>query len=154
MQNLRLYTELPGLPDTTAATISLSLKLLNHTDSDGSGKLTVTISPENFTGESVQFSKEITVTKNGPALVDLNPANTTQLNMSNPHLWWPNGYGKPNLYRLRLQYSDKSGISDDTTFVFGIRTVGTKAVDVNGSLPPRFLCQRQSDSHYRRSMGS
>ena len=65
--------------------------------------------------------------------MDLNGDNTKELNIINPVLWWPNGYGKPNLYRIRLQYSNSSGISDDTSFVFGIRTVSTKAVDVNGS---------------------
>jgi hypothetical protein len=139
----KIVTELPKLPDTTAASISLSLKLLNHNDSDGSGKLTVTISPENFTGESVQFTKDITMAKNAPALVDLNPANTSQLNLVNPHLWWPNGYGKPDLYRIRLQYADNSGISDDTTFVFGVRTVGTKALDVNGTYRRDFYVNGQ-----------
>jgi len=129
----KLVTSLPILPDTSLAKLSLSLNLLDHNQSEGSGKLSVTISPENFNGRSVQFSKNVSMMKNGPTLIDLNADNTKELNMSNPVLWWPNGYGKPNLYRIRLQYSDKSGLSDDTTFVFGIRTVGTKAVDVNGS---------------------
>ena len=34
---------------------------------------------------------------------------------------------------LDFSIQTASGISDDTTFVFGIRTVGTKAVDVNGT---------------------
>ena len=129
----KLVTSLPILPDTSLAKLSLSLNLLDHNQSEGSGKLSVTISPENFNGRSVQFSKNVSMMKNGPTLIDLNADNTKELNISNPVLWWPNGYGKPNLYRIRLQYSDKSGLSDDTTFVFGIRTVGTKAVDVNGS---------------------
>ncbi len=129
----KLVTQLPNLPDTTEAKISLNFKLLNHNAADENGKLTVIISPENFTGESFQFSKNISVPKNAMALVDLNPENTKELNVSKPNLWWPNGYGKPNLYNIRLIYSGNSGVSDDTTFVFGIRTVGSKALDVNGS---------------------
>ncbi len=34
---------------------------------------------------------------------------------------------------MRLQLITSSGVSDDTSFVFGIRTVSTKAQDVNGS---------------------
>ena len=112
--------------------LSLNLKLLNHSRIDENGKLTVTITPENFKGKALQFSKNISVTKNAPTIIDLNGDNTKELNISNPDLWWPNGYGKPNLYRIRLQYANNSGISDDTSFVFGIRTVSTKAVDVNG----------------------
>jgi hypothetical protein len=129
----KIVTSLPDLPDTSIARISLNLKLQNHNNIDENGKLTVTITPENFKGKLLQFSKNVSVTKNAPAIVDLNENNTRELNIRDPQLWWPNGYGKPNLYRIRLQYANSSGISDDTSFVFGIRTVSTKAVDVSGS---------------------
>jgi hypothetical protein len=129
----KLVTLLPGLPDTSLAKLSLNFKLLNHNASDEKGKLTVTIAPENFKGSPFQFSKDITVTKNTGTTVDLNGENTKELNILNPHLWWPNGYGKADLYRIRLQFANTSGISDDTSFVFGIRTVSTRAVDVKGS---------------------
>lgn len=128
----KLVTDLPNLPDTGLAKLSLNLKLKNHNKDDENGKLTVIISPENFKGKPLQFTKNLTV-KASETIVDLNSENTKELNISSPALWWPNGYGISNLYRIRLQYSNNSGISDDTTFVFGIRTVGTKAVDVKGS---------------------
>src|SRR5664280_2332969 len=127
-----IVTTLPELPDTTKAKISLNLRLVNHNKIDENGKLTVIIAPENFKGKPLEFSKNVTIVKNSPAIIDLNGENTIELNIQNPVLWWPNGYGKPNLYRIRLQYSDNTGISDDTSFVFGIRTVSTKAVNVNG----------------------
>ncbi len=129
----KIVTSLPKLPDTTIAKISLNFKLQNHNNIDENGKLTVTITPENFKGKLLQFTKNVSVTRNTPSIVDLNGENTKELNISNPALWWPNGYGKPNLYRIRLQYANSSGISDDTSFVFGIRTVSTRAVNVNGS---------------------
>ncbi len=128
----KLVTYLPKLPDTTLATISLNLKLKNRDKISETGKLTVTISPENFKGNLLQFSKNVSLVKDDQ-VIDLNGDNTKELKIANPVLWWPNGYGKPNLYKIRIQYAGNSGISDDTTFVFGIRTVGTKAVDVNGS---------------------
>jgi len=131
--NPKLVTGLSNLPDTSVAKLSLNFKLLNHNQTDEKGKLTVTITPENFTGKPLQFSKDVSITKNESFIVDLNAENTKELNIVNPALWWPNGYGKPNLYRIRMQYANLSGISDDTSFVFGIRTVSTKAVDVNGS---------------------
>jgi hypothetical protein len=129
----KLVTTLPKLPDTSSAKISLNLSLINHNQTDDNGKLTVTITPETFKGKPVVFSKSVSVPKNSSAAVDLNGDNTKELNVVNPVLWWPNGYGKPNLYRIRLQYAGSTGVSDDTSFVFGIRTVSTKAVDVNGS---------------------
>jgi hypothetical protein len=129
----KIVTSLPNLPDTTIAKISLNLKLQNHNNIDEKGELTVTITPDNFKGKLLQFSKNVSVTKNAPTTIDLNGDNTKELIIDNPVLWWPNGYGSPNLYRIRLQYTNNSGISDDTSFVFGIRTVSTKAIDVNGS---------------------
>src|SRR5450759_3764347 len=129
----KLVTTLPKLPDTTLASISLNLKLINHNQVDENGKLIVTISPENFKGSPVQLSKSVTINKNSSAIVDLNGGNTKEFVVLNPRLWWPNGYGKPNLYRIKMQYENSNGISDDTSFVFGIRTVSTKAIDVNGT---------------------
>jgi hypothetical protein len=129
----KLVTNLPNLPDTALAKISLNLKLLNHNQTDENGKLTVTIAPYNFKGKPVIFSKNVSVPKNDQAIIDLNVDNTKELTIANPMIWWPNGYGKPNLYRIRLQYANNMGASDDTSFMFGIRTVATKAVDVNGT---------------------
>jgi beta-galactosidase/beta-glucuronidase len=129
----KLTTTLPNLPDTGLAKISLNLRLQNHNQSDDNGKLNITITPETFNGKSLQFTKIITVPGNSSAIVDLNSDNTKELTIIKPSLWWPNGYGKPDLYRIRLKYSNNSGVTDDTTFLFGIRTVSTESVDVNGS---------------------
>jgi Exo-beta-D-glucosaminidase Ig-fold domain/Glycosyl hydrolases family 2/Glycosyl hydrolases family 2, sugar binding domain/Glycosyl hydrolases family 2, TIM barrel domain len=130
----KLVTTLPNLPDTSLAKLALNFKLQNHNQSDEVGKLTITISPENFKGKSVLFSKNVSISKNGQSIIDLNADNTKEFNINKPNLWWPNGYGNPDLYRIRIQYQSNFTISDDTSFVFGIRTVSTKAVDVKGSL--------------------
>jgi beta-galactosidase/beta-glucuronidase len=129
--NPKIVTELPNLPDTGVAKLSLNLKLLNHNSSNENGTLMITISPENFKGKSLKYSKTINVPGNNSAVVDFNSANVKELNISKPALWWPNGYGKPNLYRINLQYATSAGILDDTSFIFGIRTVSTKSLKVN-----------------------
>lgn len=131
--NPKLVTELPNLPDTGLAKISLNLSLINHSKVSEKGSLMVTIVPENFRGKPVKFTKSVTVEANDNVTVDLNGTNTSELNILKPALWWPNGYGKANLYKIRLQYLNASGICNDTSFIFGIRTVSTKAVNVNGS---------------------
>lgn len=130
-----LITDLPNLPDTSSAKLSLKLSLSNHSGNSSKGILKVNIHPENFTGQLIDFSKEVTIAPNANSIVDLDASNTAQLLVKQPHLWWPNGYGKPNLYRIRLKYESNGVVSDDTTFVFGIRTVGSKAVEV----PNKFL---------------
>lgn len=128
----KLVTELPNLPDTSTAKLSLNLSLSNNTNSTKNGILTISIKPENFAGAPVQFSQNEDVKANSVSEISLDANKLSQFVIHQPHLWWPNNYGRANLYRIRLQYSDATGIQDDTTFVFGIRTVSSKATNVNG----------------------
>lgn len=131
----QIITDLPNLPDTSVARLSLNLSLSNFSQKNSKGKLKVSILPENFTGTPISFSKEISIPAGGKTPVELNVDNTTQLLVKQPHLWWPNGSGIANLYRINLQYESEGAISDQTTVVFGIRTVSSKAVEV----PNKFL---------------
>ncbi len=128
----QLKTDLPNLPDTSIAKLALNLTLTNHTDIIKNGTLSVSIKPENFVGTAVQFSKGVGVNSNSFKQVGFTADEVSQLIIHQPRLWWPNGYGRANLYRINLKYTDNNGVSDDTTFVFGIRTVGSTATDVNG----------------------
>jgi beta-galactosidase/beta-glucuronidase len=130
----KLVTDLPGLPDTSNAKLSLKLKLKNYSQANEKGKLVVSIIPETFKGITVQFTKEVSVVKNSITTIDLNSDNTKELVISNPHLWWPNGYGSPDLYRIVIKYIGANVVSDEVSFLFGIRTVASKAVDVNGMI--------------------
>ena len=51
----QLITDLPNLPDTSVAKLSLNLSLSNHNQNNIKGILQVTIRPENFTGTAVSF---------------------------------------------------------------------------------------------------
>lgn len=126
----QVITDLPNLPDTSSAKISLNLALSNTGQKNSKGILKVSIYPENFAGTPVFFSKEVEISAGSQAQVALNAANTVQLLFKQPHLWWPNGYGAPNLYRLHLRYESEGVLSDDTSFVFGIRTVSSKAEEI------------------------
>ncbi|MEN6456709.1 MAG: sugar-binding domain-containing protein [Prolixibacteraceae bacterium] len=127
-----LITDLPNLPDTSVAKLSLGLSLFNHDTKNIKGTLKVNILPENFVGQPVQFSNEVTVEAGSKENVQLNAENVSQLFIKEPRLWWPNGYGRANLYRIRLRVESEGTLLDDTTFVFGIRTVGSKAVTEPG----------------------
>jgi len=128
----QLKTDLPNLPDTSIAKLALNLTLTNHTGITKNGTLSVSIKPENFVGAAVQFSKGVDVNSNSSKQVGFTADEVSQLIIHQPRLWWPNGYGRANLYRINLKYTDNNGVSDDTTFVFGIRTVGSTATDING----------------------
>lgn len=129
----RLITDLPNLPDTSVTKLSLKFKLNNTTPADENGRVVVTITPETFSGYPVQFTKNISIDKNSSVIADFNADNTKELVINQPRLWWPNGYGNPDLYRIKIQYLGTTGLSDEQSFLFGVRTVGSKPVDVNGT---------------------
>jgi mannosylglycoprotein endo-beta-mannosidase len=44
----------------------------------------------------------------------------------NPQLWWPNGYGKQNLYQMQMQFVVNNGaVLDEEKIQFGIREITT-----------------------------
>jgi Exo-beta-D-glucosaminidase Ig-fold domain/Concanavalin A-like lectin/glucanases superfamily/Glycosyl hydrolases family 2/Glycosyl hydrolases family 2, sugar binding domain/Glycosyl hydrolases family 2, TIM barrel domain len=59
----------------------------------------------------------------GKSVVKLAPAEFSQLSVQNPRLWWPNGYGEPALYDLKLAVSVNGAESDRKQLRFGIRQV-------------------------------
>ncbi len=128
----KLVTTLPALPDASKASLSLALTLSNYTKKTTKGELRVSINPENFKGPGIRFSKPFTVNAGEAKGINLDAKQVKSLVIKNPKLWWPNGYGRANLYQIRLQYVNQGQITDDTTFVFGIRTVSSKATEVNG----------------------
>jgi hypothetical protein len=131
----QVKTYLPNLPNTNVAKLSLGLFLSNHTKTLDYGTIKFSIKPENFAGAlPVEYAKKITVPADSAINVFMDADNVKQLLVQNPHLWWPNNYGKADLYRIRLQYTNASGIADDTSFVFGIRTVSSSTVVLNGSV--------------------
>jgi len=67
----QVITELPSLPDTGIAKISLHLNLSNNSEVDLHGKLKIIISPENFAGQPVTFSKDVSVGLDGFKLEEI-----------------------------------------------------------------------------------
>jgi mannosylglycoprotein endo-beta-mannosidase len=61
--------------------------------------------------------------------------------LANPKLWWPNGYGPQNLYKLKLQFlADGDKVSDEENISVGVRQLTTewnsrtesRQVNING----------------------
>ncbi len=47
------------------------------------------------------------------------------LQLENPKLWWPNGYGTPYLYTLKMRLLVNRKVVDDDTVTFGVRQLAT-----------------------------
>lgn len=132
LERPHVITRLPDLPDTNTARIHLHFRLKNHSDLLQSGNILITISPQSISGPTITYSRPIRLPGDSSLLLDLGPAQVPSLQINHPHLWWPNGYGNPDLYRIRFRFQGSQGISDDTSFLFGIRTTSSRDTLVNG----------------------
>jgi hypothetical protein len=91
----RIVTELPNLPDTGLASISIDMLLSNNGSAPTQGTVQVSISPDNFAGAggptgqfnpTVQFSKAATVGAGGSTQIHLTAADIPSLLIHHPKL--------------------------------------------------------------------
>ena len=114
IEDAQVVTSLP-LPDTSRADVEITVPLKNVSSSPVTGTLKAS-----FGG--IVAAKQITLPP-GESTVKLAPSEFSQLTVPHPRLWWPNGYGKPDLYRLNLTFSEGNAESDSKTLRFGIREI-------------------------------
>lgn len=133
IENPKITTGL-HLPDTSQAFLSLEMALHNFRKKASNGEVSLYITPENFRdNNTIAVAKKVTVPGNTTQTFKLSTQDIQELIVKNPKLWWPNGYGAPNLYRIRIQYKEGNEILDNNSFVFGIRQVGTMARQERGT---------------------
>jgi hypothetical protein len=110
----QVITKLP-LPDTSSADVMVKTELQNASADPQQGMLRGAF-------EGVKFEQPVTLAAGETKTVTFAPEDYLQLHMEHPRLWWPNGYGKPELYHLQLSFvtGDKKE-SDHAALRFGIR---------------------------------
>jgi hypothetical protein len=125
--DVHVVTRLP-LPDTSRAAVSISVPLGNDTGRAVPGWLDASF-------EGVRVTRRVVVPPGGTE-VRLTPADTPELNVSRPRLWWPNGYGRPELYHLRVGFRTAAGESDVKSTRFGVREMSYELtlMDAQGRL--------------------
>ena len=103
-----------------SADLRITTTLTNLSGKPQQGTLVGTIEGQ---GATIQFRKVYTVGAEANSMVTLDAASTPELRITNPKLWWPNGYGDPNLYKLTLRWNEGATESDVTSMTFGIRKI-------------------------------
>jgi hypothetical protein len=104
------------LPSKTEAELSLNLGLNNVSEKADSGVLSATIQPGN-----IILTQPVHLHAGEHTELQFNANRFTQLRLQNPKLWWPNGYGDPNLYTCTIKYTSHGKVSDSMRMQFGIR---------------------------------
>ncbi|HEV2273144.1 MAG TPA: LamG-like jellyroll fold domain-containing protein, partial [Acidobacteriaceae bacterium] len=123
----QVVTALP-LPDTSRADVEITVPLTNLEKK--AIRATVKAS-----FEQVTVSKQVTLPP-GDSVVQLRPSEFAHLRVAQPRLWWPNGYGKQELYHLTLAVDADGRQSDQKQLRFGIReiTYELSLIDSTGHL--------------------
>ena len=115
-----LLTKL-ALPDTLA-TITPSVFVTNHDDQDVHAVLS------GWVGD-IRFEKEVDLKGGSKEEISFSPEEFKQLKDQRLNLWWPNGYGTPYLYKAGFMVKVDNTVSDQLTYLAGIRQMDYEDVD-------------------------
>ncbi|HEY3863908.1 MAG TPA: glycoside hydrolase family 2 TIM barrel-domain containing protein [Verrucomicrobiae bacterium] len=115
IRNPLVTTDLP-LPDLDHADVGIATTLENYSDAQVSGVL------KGDFGD-VSFETPVTIPARQTNMVSLSPATVPALRLTHPNLWWPNGYGPQNLYKLHLNFEVGAAVSDSREVTFGVRKI-------------------------------
>ncbi len=124
-------TDLP-LPKTDSSDVAVQATIENVSDQTVQGTLEGTI-------ENITFQRDVELAPHSTQQISFDARNTPVLHLDHPRLWWPNGYGPQNLYRLHLQFKLDRTVSDAQDVDFGVRKISysapgtdTLTISVNG----------------------
>jgi hypothetical protein len=106
-------TDLP-LPKVDSADVSVQARVENVTDAPQKGVLKGSFG-------DVTFAQNVEVAAHSSQVVTIDPKSTPAMHMEHPKLWWPNGYGPQNLYKLHLSFEVDGKASDSKDVSFGVR---------------------------------
>lgn len=106
-------TELPTL---ARADLNVSLEVKNNSAVKENILVCGTITPGN-----VAFEKELSLDAQAIGQIKFDKRYFPQLSIAQPRLWWPNGYGEPNLYQCKLEVFINGQVSEVKDVSFGIK---------------------------------
>lgn len=131
LKNPLVTTDLP-LPKTDSADAAVQAILENVSDQPQKGVVQGTI-------ENIHFEQPVELEPHSTKTVTFDAKSTPALHMEHPRLWWPNGYGAPELYNLHLAFNQGRDASDAQDVTFGVRKISysvpgtdTLTISVNG----------------------
>ena len=102
--------------DLSSADLIVSMDIENTSDQPATGTLSITVNG-NITKTQVSVPGHTT------KKISLDGTDYPDLHLAKPRLWWPNGYGNPELYTMQLSVTTDGGLSDTRTIRFGVREV-------------------------------
>src|ERR1019366_4003851 len=97
--------------DFSQAAVEISVPVTNLSSAPVGAALGASI-------EQITVRKTVTLPPD-ESVIKLTPAEFSQFNLQHPRLWWPNGYGSPELYPPKLSLQAGGSGSDQKHTPFG-----------------------------------
>jgi len=111
------------------ADLHISTTLQNISAKPVTGTLTATIQLQNSQDRPITFQKAVSIAANSNQDLALDKHSNPELHLTNPKLWWPNGYGPQNLYTVTLAFDIGKKTSSTEARQFGIRKIEYQVPD-------------------------
>lgn len=109
-----LVTSTLPLPDTAHADVTIAATVRNLDAKPVTGTLRASFG-------DIALETPVTVDAGSSKVVEFSPATQAALHLTNPKLWWPVGYGEPDLYPVSISFVVDGVVSDKTSFNAGVR---------------------------------
>jgi len=107
-----------NLPDTTTAAFEVAVDVINNSSISVSGSLSISCA---------YFSIDLPVT----LLPNESKTIMTDKSVSNPKLWWPNGYGTQALDKMTFCFTGNDVFSDSLNISYGVRQYSYEYINSN-----------------------
>ena len=119
-----LITTKLNLPDTSKADFEVAVDVKNNSNVPVTGSLM--ISCTYFTVEM-----PVSLSPDESKTVRADKSAFEKMSVSNPKLWWPNGYGKQELDRMAFSFTENGVCSDSLNTTFGVRQYSYNYINSN-----------------------
>ncbi|GAA4223885.1 discoidin domain-containing protein [Actinomadura meridiana] len=107
-------TSLPNLPDVSRADVTVTVPVRNAASSQQKVRVRAALG-------RVRVEKDVDVDGGKTVDVVFSPKEFSELRLTDPELWWPNGYGEPTLHDLDVVAEVDGARSDRRTLRVGLR---------------------------------
>jgi Glycosyl hydrolase 2 galactose-binding domain-like/Exo-beta-D-glucosaminidase Ig-fold domain/Glycosyl hydrolases family 2/F5/8 type C domain len=131
LEEMFVTTTLP-LPDTSRADVSVEVDVINLDSKPVNGRLRGQIG-------DVPFEQLVSIAAFAKKRIKMDPSSNPALQLQNPKLWWPTGFGEPYMYDFELGFETTDKKVPDVKYLrIGIRQMtyseegGALRIFING----------------------
>jgi len=118
-----LVTTKFDLPSLSVAHLTVDARVSNYSDKDEN------VTVKGKINDNINFEQKVQLQPHETKDVTFTPDQFPQLNVKDPHIWWPWQYGKQELNRIQLEVINNDKLSDEVADNFGIREVTSTLIN-------------------------